>query len=92
MPEITMPFLDVIPIKGCSIEKENELKDTDGCRKFIVDHIKDYEKVLQRLADANLTISGEKSAFGQPEILVLVHVGNGRLLKAARDEQTRQDQ
>jgi hypothetical protein len=30
--------------------------------------------VLQGLEDANLTFSGEKSAFGQPEILVVGHL------------------
>ena len=74
IPDITMPFLDDIPIKGCSVEEKDVSKDKDGCRKFVVDHIKDCEKVLQRLGDANLTFSGEKSAFGQPEILVVGHL------------------
>ena len=30
--------------------------------------------MLQKLEDANLTFSGEKSAFGQPEILVVGHL------------------
>ena len=74
IPDITMPFLDDIPIKGCSDEEKDESKDKDGCRKFVMDHMKDCEKVLQRLEDANLTFSGEKSAFGQPEILVVGHM------------------
>ena len=41
---------------------------------FIVDHMKDCENVLQRLEDANLTFSGEKSAFGQRDILVVGHL------------------
>jgi hypothetical protein len=40
-----------------------ESTDMDGSKKFVVDHIKEYEKVLQRLEDANLTFSGEKSTF-----------------------------
>ena len=66
----TMPFLDDIPIKGCLVEE----KDEDGCRRFVIDHIKDCEKVLQKLEDANVTFSGEKTAFDQPEILVLGHL------------------
>ena len=69
MSGIMIPFLDDIPIKGCSDEDKDESKDKDGCRKFVVDHMKDCEKVLQRLEDANLTFSGEKSAFGKPEDL-----------------------
>ena len=34
----------------------------------------DCEKVLQRLEDARLTFSGEKSAFGQSEIMVVGHL------------------
>ena len=74
IPDITMPFLDNIPIKGCLDEEKDESEDKDGCRRFVVDHMKDCEKVLQRLEDANFTFSGEKSAFGKPEILVVGHL------------------
>ena len=37
--DITMPFLDDIPIKGCSDEEKDESKDKDRCRQFVVDHI-----------------------------------------------------
>mgnify|MGYP007132943930 CR=1 FL=1 len=49
VPDITMPFLDDIPIKGCPIGNTDESVRSDGCRKFITDHINDCEKVLQRL-------------------------------------------
>ena len=39
IPDITMPFLDDIPIKGCSDEEKDESKDKDRCRQFVVDHI-----------------------------------------------------
>jgi hypothetical protein len=38
-----MPFLDDILMKGCLDEEKDEAKDKDGCRKFIIDHLKDYE-------------------------------------------------
>jgi hypothetical protein len=66
--------LDDIPIKGCSEEEKDDSKDKDRCRKFFVDHMKDSKKVLQQLEDANLVFSGEKSAFGQLEILVVGHL------------------
>ena len=74
IPDITMPFLDDIPIKGSLEEEKDESKDEAGCRRFVMDHIKDCEKVLKKLEDANLTFSGEKSAFGQPEVLVVGHL------------------
>ena len=61
IPEITMPFLDDIPMKGCAIEEKDETMDDRGCRKFVVDHIHDCEKVLRNLEDVHLTLSGKKS-------------------------------
>jgi hypothetical protein len=74
IPDITMPFLDDIPIKGCLVEERDDTVKPDGCRRFVATHIGDCEKVLQRLEDARLTFSGEKSAFGQSEVLVAGHL------------------
>ena len=72
--KITMKFLDHIPIKGSAVEEKDETMDDRGCRKFVVDHIHDCEKVLRKLEDVHLTLSGEISAFGQEEILVVGHL------------------
>ena len=69
-----MSFLDDIPMKGCAVEEKDETMDDRGCRKFVVDHIRDCEKVLQKLEDVHLTLYGKKSAFGQEEILVVGHL------------------
>ena len=55
------------------MESVRKLKEArpNGCRRFVATHINDCEKVLQRLEDARLTFSGEKSAFGQSEIMVV---------------------
>ncbi|KAL3688737.1 hypothetical protein R1sor_015046 [Riccia sorocarpa] len=74
VPEITIPFLDDIPMKGCAAEKKDETLDDNGCRKFVSDHIRDVGKILNRLREVHLTLSGEKSRFGVPEILVVGHV------------------
>ena len=66
--------LDNIPMKGCTVEEKDETMDDHGCRKFVVDHIRDCEKVLRKLEDVHLTLSGEKSAFEQEEILVVRHL------------------
>ena len=44
--EIMMPFLDDIPIKGSLEEEKDGSKDEAECQKFMIDHIKDCEKVL----------------------------------------------
>ena len=64
IPDITMPFLDDIPIKGCPVDDADETVGPDGCRRFVMNHINDCEKVLQKLESARLTFFGEKSAFG----------------------------
>ena len=75
IPDITMPFLEDIPIKGCSEEVKDESIRPDGCRRFVVDHISDYKKILQMLQGARLICFGEKSDFGKSEILVVGHLG-----------------
>ena len=72
IPDITMSFLDDISSKGCPVEEE--MIGLHGCRKFVADHVDDYEKVRQRLEGARLTFSGEKSSFGQSEIMVVGHL------------------
>ncbi|KAL3689956.1 hypothetical protein R1sor_016265 [Riccia sorocarpa] len=74
VPEITIPFLDDIPMKGCATEEKDETLDATSCRKFVSDHIKDVGKILNRLREVHLTLSGKKSRFGVLEILVVGHV------------------
>ena len=74
IPEKTRPFLDDIPIKGCASGERDETLTKGGIRKFVLDHIQDVEAILQRLIEAGVTLSGEKSAFGLQEIVVVGHL------------------
>ena len=74
IPEITIPSLDDLPMKGCAVEENDETTDDQGCRKFVGDHIHDSERMLRKLEDVHLTLSGEKSAFRQEEILLVEHL------------------
>ena len=74
IPQVTMPFLDDVPIKGCKEEAKDEILDSRGCRKFVADHIVDCEKILSRLEEVNLTLSGAKSVFGVKEVLIVGHM------------------
>ena len=69
-----MSFLDDISTKGCPEDLKDESAKTNGCRKFIVDHISDCEKILEKLEGVQLTFSREKSVFEQSEILVVHHL------------------
>ena len=74
IPAKTMPFLDDVPIKGCAEEEKDETVDSTGCRKFVADHIVDCDKILTRLEEVHLTLSGAKSMFGVKEVLVVGHM------------------
>ena len=50
--DITLPFLDDIPIKGYPVEEKDASVGLDRCRRIVADHINDCEKVLERLEHA----------------------------------------
>ena len=72
--DITMPFLDDIPIKGYPVEEKDELVGPDGCQRFVANHIEDCKKILERPKRARLPFSRQKLAFGQSEIMVVGHL------------------
>ena len=69
-----MPFLNDISMKGCAVQEKDDTMDDRECRKLVVNHIRDCEKVLRKLEDVHLTLSGEKSAFREEVILVVEHL------------------
>ena len=74
IPQITMPFIDDLPIKGCEENKKDEELDQRGCRKFVANHIADCESILTRLEEVHLTLSSSKSIFGAREVLIVGHL------------------
>ncbi|KAL3700688.1 hypothetical protein R1sor_018710 [Riccia sorocarpa] len=74
VPKVTIPFVDDIPIMGCVVEEKDDSITAEGCRKFVSDHIRDVERILTRLEEVHLTLSGAKSRFGVSEILVVGHL------------------
>ena len=56
IPKVTMPFLDDIPIKGCLEREKDETMVGNGCRKFVMDHINDCERILNKLEQVHLTL------------------------------------
>ena len=72
--EKTMPFLDDVFIKGCREESKDETLDKKGCRKYVVDYIEDYKKILTWLGKVHLTLLGMKSVFGVQEVVIVGHL------------------
>ncbi|KAL3687181.1 hypothetical protein R1sor_013490 [Riccia sorocarpa] len=71
----TGPVVDeIVDDESCSSDEKDETIDDSGCRRFVSDHIRDIGKILNRLKEVHPTLSGEKSQFGVPEILVVGHV------------------
>jgi hypothetical protein len=65
-------LLDDITVKGQSRKKDETLLP-NGSRAFMWQHIQDVKEVLQRLIEANLTVSAEKALFGADHAVVIGH-------------------
>jgi RNase H-like domain found in reverse transcriptase/Integrase zinc binding domain/Reverse transcriptase (RNA-dependent DNA polymerase) len=61
IPEVCLPFLDDIGVKGPRSTYQNE-EIIPGIRRYVMEHIQSLDKVLERLELAGLTI-GPKSQF-----------------------------
>jgi hypothetical protein len=65
-------LLDDITVHNESRDRDDTILD-NGCRMFIMDHINNVEKTLEKLINANLTISVEKAIFGTDCATALGH-------------------
>ena len=73
VPKKTILFVDDIPIKGCEEKKRDSTIQDNGCRAFVNEHIKDVDRILNRLEVVDLTFAIEKFKFETNEILVVGH-------------------
>lgn len=64
-------FLDDIPIKGCKKDAKDLILNTNRCKRFVNDYIKDVEKILKKFEEVNLTLSIDKYKFGINKIVVI---------------------
>ncbi|GBG72364.1 hypothetical protein CBR_g11942 [Chara braunii] len=72
IPNLAEVFLDDFPIKGPYEKDETEIRP--GVRKFVATHAEDIKKVLVKLEDANLTVSGTKSRWAVSSIKILGYI------------------
>ena len=47
IPNVTMPFLDNIPIEGCLERGKYEIMDWNGCQSFVIYNTNDCECILK---------------------------------------------
>ena len=79
IPEVTIPFIDDVPIKGpksryllldgsCEAISENP-----GIRRFVWEHFQNLNRVVQRMKYCGGTFSGPKTTLCADEITVVGH-------------------
>lgn len=78
IPNITLPFIDDMPIRGSGQEERDAREESPGVRRFVADHARDVDRILSRAEEVGLTFSGKKSAFGVREIKLLGYVCDWR--------------
>ena len=79
IPEITIPYIDDVPIKGPKSRYEKEdgtydtIKENPGIRKFVWEHFQNLNRVVQRMKYCGGTFSGPKTVLCAEEIVVVGH-------------------
>ena len=79
IPEVTVPYIDDVPIKGPKTRCELEgggyetIEENEGIRRFVWEHMRNVNRVLQRMKYCGGTFSGFKSVLCVEEITVIGH-------------------
>lgn len=79
IPQVTIPFLDDIPVKGPTSRYQNEegiyetIPENQGIRKFVWEHLQNVSRIIQRIKHAGGTFSGLKSFICVDSAVVVGH-------------------
>lgn len=79
IPDVTMPYIDDIPLKGPASDYQNEegeyetISANDGIHRFVWEHLQNVNRVCQRMKYSGGTFSGPKTIIINQEILVIGH-------------------
>lgn len=80
IPDVTLPYVDDIPVKGPRTRYEIEgnrfetLPGNPGIRRFIWEHLNDVMRVIQRLKVVGATLSGKKIVLAAAEATIVGHL------------------
>jgi hypothetical protein len=77
VPQVCMPYMDDIAVKGLKIGYDDDLMEP-GIRRFVGEHIVNIDKVLRSLEMAGATASGFKSDWCYDSMGVVGYVVNKR--------------
>jgi Integrase zinc binding domain/RNase H-like domain found in reverse transcriptase len=92
IPDVTVPFIDDVPIKGPKSRYENKdgtyemIPGNSGIRRFVWEHFQNLNRVVQRMKYSGGTFSGHKTVLCAEEITVVGHrcTREGRLPEVDR--------
>ena len=79
IPEVTIPFIDDVPIKGPASKYMNSdgtyetIPQNAGIRRFVWEHLQNLNRVVQRMKYCGGTFSGPKTTICAEEITVVGH-------------------
>ena len=79
IPDVTVPFIDDVPIKGPASRYQSEdgsyetIPDNSGIRRFVWEHFQNVNRVVQRMKYCGGTFSGPKTTLCADEITVVGH-------------------
>ena len=87
IPEFTIPYIDDVPVKGprsryiCEDGSFETIPENPGIRRFVWEHFRNLNRIVQRMRYCGGTFSGHKLYTCVEEILVVGHrcTYNGRL-------------
>ena len=77
--EVTIPFIDDVPIKGLASKYMNSddtyetIPQNAGIRRFVWEHLQNLNRVVQRMKYCGGTFSGPKTTICAEEITVVSH-------------------
>ena len=79
IPDVTVPFIDNVPIKGPVSKYRNRdrtyetIPENTGIRHFVWEHFQNLNRVVQQMKYCGRTFSGPKTALCAAEITVVGH-------------------
>lgn len=79
IPQVTVPFVDDIPVKGPATRYELEeggyetIPENPGIRRFVWEHLHNVNRIIQRIKHAGGTFSGPKSFLCIESAVVVGH-------------------
>ncbi|RXW12346.1 hypothetical protein EST38_g13510 [Candolleomyces aberdarensis] len=80
IPEVTMPFVDDVPVRGPATRYElpgggfETIPENPGIRRFVWEHVQDVMRVIWRVKKAGGTFSGPKAQICVPEAVIVGHL------------------